>query len=514
VNPDRRVRTFGRAPLLVIALFLLQPKLLHAQQTQVPATLSLEDAIAIARSNSPDYLASAARSASADWAVREAYGALLPGANVSSSLSWQDAGNQRFGIFNSSDLGLGTSSTSYYSSSYSVGLSYRVSGATLLGPGREKATRRATEAQIELSGKTLDTDVTMVYISVRRSMDGVTLAQQELQRAEENLKLAQARVAVGAAIPLDATQAEVDRGRAEVALLQAQNLVQTERLRLGQTMGIRIDPAVSLTTTFAVFDFPWQLEDLQSIARETNPDIRAARATEAASKSSVSIARSAYLPSLSMSAGFSGFTREAGNENYLIDQARSSLASQQQSCQLFNGISSGLSQPLPGRPADCSQYVLTSEQEAQIRSGNNVFPFDFSREPLSVSLTVSLPIFQGFSRERQIEEAKVQEKSATYQLRARELRTQTAVETNYLNVATARQTVELEQRNRQLADDQLRLAREKYRVGTATFLELQDAETVKARADRAYLNAVYGFFENLASLEAAVGRPLRAGEGR
>ena len=504
------VRDVARAPLLVLA-WLLLPLPLSAQD--VPATLSLDDAIRIARQNAPDYLSATARSASADWAVREAYGALLPGASLNTSFSWQGAGTQRFGIFNASDFGLATS-TSYYSSSYSVGLSYRLSGSALLAPGREKASRRATEEQIVASGRTLEANVTLAYIGVRRAMDGVELARQELERADENLKLAQARVTVGAAIPLDAKQAEVDRGRAEVGLLQAENLVLTERLRLSETMGLHLDPTVELTTAFEVFDFPWDLPTLLSLASEANPDIRSARATETAARVSVRMARTAYLPSLSMQAGFSGFTRQAGNETYLIQQAQSQLAGQRTSCELFNSISSGLSQPLPGRPADCSGYVLTPDQEAQIRQGNNVFPFDFSREPLSLSLTLSLPVFQGFSRERQIEDARVQQKSAAYQLRSRELSTRTAVETNYLNVATARQTIDLETRNRDLADEQLRLARERYRVGSATFLELQDAATVKARADRAYLYAVYSFFDNFTSLEAAVGRTLRNGEIR
>jgi hypothetical protein len=38
---------------------------------------------------------------------------------------------------------------------------------------------------------------------------------------------------------------------------------------------------------------------------------------------------------------------------------------------------------------------------------------------------------------------------------------------------------------------------------------MQEAETVKARADRAYLSAVYSYHEALAALEAAVGQPLR-----
>ncbi|HEY8469846.1 MAG TPA: hypothetical protein VIL18_09395, partial [Longimicrobiales bacterium] len=41
------------------------------------------------------------------------------------------------------------------------------------------------------------------------------------------------------------------------------------------------------------------------------------------------------------------------------------------------------------------------------------------------------------------------------------------------------------------------------------FLELSEAETIKARADRAYLDALYGFHEALAALERATGTRLR-----
>ncbi len=504
-------RTLKRVRSWLVALVLLPVAAAHGG-AQV-ATLTLDEAIALARRNNPDFLTRQADGSRADWAVRAAYGALLPGASASSSLSWQDAGTPRFGIFNASDFGFGTS-TSYYSSSYSLGLNYRLSGSSLLAPGREKASRRATEAGIEAAGALLDANVARTYLAVLRAREGVVLARAELARAEENLRLAAARVSVGTAIPLEQMQAEVERGRAEVALLQAQSLEQTEQLRLTQILGIRLDAAVELTTTFDVSAVPWTLEELVALAIEANPDLRAARATVSSADASVRMARSSYLPSLSMQAGFSGFTRQAGNEEFLIEQARSSVESQRASCELFNGISSGLTNPLPGRPANCSLFALTAEDEAAIRAGNDVFPFDFRREPLSVSLTLSLPIFDGLGRERQIEEARVAARTADYRLRGEELRIRTEVGTAYLNVATARQSVDLEARNRDLADAQLRLARERYAVGVANFIELQDAETIKARGDRAYLNAVYAFHEGLASLEAAVGRTLRATENR
>jgi len=510
MNPRRTIHSPGSGWIALLALLLVASSPLRAQEPP-PATLSLADAIDLARRNNPDYLASANDATSADWAVREAYGALLPSASLGSSLSWQDAGTTRFGILTAEDIGFG-SSTSYYSSSYSVNLNYRLSGASILAPGRERAGRRATEAGIDASRHTLEANVTRQYLALRGARDGVALAQEELSRTEENLRLARARAQVGAVAQIEAAQAEVDRGRAEVSLLQARNLAEAERLRLMQVLGIELDRDVSLTSEFIVMDVAWTSEDLLRIAMEGNPQLGAARASEDASDVGVRMARTAYLPSLSLSAGFSGFARQAGNVSYLIDQARAQTESGRRQCVEQNDLYSRLANPLPSR--DCSTFVLTPQQETLIRESNSVFPFDFTRDPLSLSLALSLPIFEGFSRERQVEEAKVAAQDARHRRRAEELRVRLDVSTAYNDVETARQSVALEERNQTLADDQLRLARERYRLGAGTFLELREAETVKARADRAYLSALYQFHEGLSALEAAVGRPLRPLEGR
>jgi outer membrane protein len=499
-------RTIGS--LLVVLLFA------PAVGAQTPqATLTLEEAITLARRHNPNFLQQANDAIDADWAVRGAYGALLPGASASMSYGYQAAGTPRFGNFTGSDFGLSTT-TDYYSSSYSLGVGYRLSGASLVAPAQARSQRNATEASIEAAAFTLRTEVTRQYLGVKRAQDGVVLARAELTRAEETLKLANARVQVGAAIPLESKQAEVERGRAEVNLLQAENLVQTERLRLGQLLGVPLPEDVTLTTEFTVRDVPWTAEQLIAMARETHPQLRAARAAATAANAGVRMARSSYLPSLSMNAGLSGFARQAGNADFLISQAKQSAASQALQCQQLNLISAGLSSPLPNRPADCSVFAVTPDDEARIRAENRVFPFEYSRDPFSVSLTFSLPLFDGLSREREVEQARVARSDAELRVRSEELRLTTEVGTALRNVQTARRAAELEARNAELATEQLALARERYRVGVASFIELQDAETLKARADRAHLQAIYQFHENLAALEAAVGRPLVGTETR
>jgi len=170
-----------------------------------------------------------------------------------------------------------------------------------------------------------------------------------------------------------------------------------------------------------------------------------------------------------------------------------------------------LSHPLDGFPRDCSGFVLTPENEARILANNDVFPFDFRREPFSLYLQVSLPVFQGFTRQRQVAEARNAATDARHNRRAEELRVRTAVTRAHDELLTALQVVEIEGRNREVAGEQLVLAQERYRMGAASFMELLEAQSSAAAAERDYLNAKYRFHGAIWALEAEVGERLRPG---
>ena len=473
---------------------------------QTPAgTLTLEEAIGLARRNNPAFLQQQNDAGLAEWQTREAYGGLLPSSSVSGGVSYQAGGEQRFGSFSGSDLGIGVT-PAYYFSDYSLGMRYDLSGATLYGVKQARSSERAVDARISAAAFNLSAAVTRQYLAVLRAQDGVALAQQEQDRASENYTLAEARVSVGAAIPLDEKQAAVELGRAEVAVLQAQNQLVVERLRLGEQIGTPIGESVELVSRFTVGEPPASKDALLERAMSNHPNLTAFRANEQAARAGVRMAQSNYLPTLSMSAGWSGYTRAASSDQFLIDQAEDGLAGAMQQCIATNAVLTRLTEPLPTR--DCSSLVFTPAMADDIRRENNAFPFDFTSQPFGASLTVSLPLFTGFSRQRQVEQAKVTASDAQHQRRAEEMRLRTEVESAYSTLVTARRSEELEGRNRSLADEQLNLARERYRVGAANFLELKDAETLKARADRDYLTALYSYHEALAALQAAVGEPL------
>src|SRR5690606_11334648 len=115
------------------------------------------------------------------------------------------------------------------SSNYGLNIGMSFSGATLFRIAQQRAARTATGARVEAAEYALDSEVTRQYVDALRARDAVVLAERELETADEALKLAQARVTAGAAPRLDAAQAEVERGRAEVGLLQAQANAESAR---------------------------------------------------------------------------------------------------------------------------------------------------------------------------------------------------------------------------------------------------------------------------------------------
>jgi outer membrane protein len=510
--PDERrpTRTALWAWCCGVLLFCIFPGGLGAQARPSPEeSLALEDALATALASNPRYLAATNDPSLSEWDVRAAYGQLLPTLSAGSGLSWQGgSGQQLIGGLTQAQLGVG-SQPSYYISSYSFRIGHQLSYSTLLEPSRARASRDATDAQVDAAAVTLQADVTRAYLEVLRQQEQVALARAQLERVRFDLRMAQGRAEVGAGTQLDVMQAELQVGRSEVALLQAENAEETARVRLFQLMGIDVSdaPEVTLTTTFDLEQPSWQLDELYALALDRNPLLRAQRSNAEASAVGVKMARSAYYPSLSFSWGLSGFARQASNTDFLIAQARSSVANQVASCEFQNELYRRLADPLPAQ--DCTRFSFTDEMRSRVVEGNQAFPFDFTRQPPSASLSVSIPIFPGLSRERQLEAARLQRDDAEYQVREQELALRSDLAVGIGAVRTAYESALLEQRNQTVADEQLRLARERYQLGAITFIELVDAETVKVQADLQRLAAIYAYHDAVTSLEAVAGAPLR-----
>lgn len=468
--------------------------------------LTLEEAVARARARNPSFQASRNEVAPAEWELRSARGALLPSVSSSFGLSWEGSGQARFGTVTIGDLGI-TETPSYYFSSYSLGFSLGISGSTLLGPRTASANLEAVRARIGGAEAALKLEVTRAYLEVLRADDGVRLARRELERAEANLALAAAQAAAGAATVLDERQAQVAVGRARVNLVREEGLARNTRIRLFELMGEEAGGRdLRPTTTFELAPVDLDEDELYALALDRNPDLQALEAEEEAAVHGVRSARSTYLPTLNLQGGWSGFTRQASSTGFLIEQAQANAENQIAQCQFQNDLFSRLADPLPAQ--DCSQFEFGLEDRQRVLASNRAFPFDFTRQPPSLSLSISLPIFQGFQRQRQVEVARARRSNARLQVAEHRLGLRAEIARSLVTARTALEAARLEEVNLEVAEEQLFLAREQFRAGLSDFLQLAEAEAVRARADREYLAAVYAYHEARAALEAVVGVPL------
>jgi outer membrane protein len=476
-----------------------------AQQTPAGPPLTLEQALATARERNPEMLQQRNDIRASRAAVRAARFDFLPSVDVNAGVGYRAPGEQRVGAFQ-----LESASPAYYSSSYGLGFTYRLDGQKLMQPAIARANQTATQERIEGYEAGLVQQVAQQYVSALQALDQAAQARREVERTREHERLARARLEVGAGTPLDLRRAEVQRGQAEVAVVQRQATYQTELLRLGRLMGAPLPAGTQLTSSFTLFEPKWTAEELVNLAIDGNPDLDAARANARAARTSVRASRSQYLPSMSLSVDFGASVYSASSIDGQFQSLMSGLPGDFASCQRENALNAliGLA------PQSCENVNPNNPAVAEglreaLESQNPSFPFGFKKQPMTASLYFSLPVFNGLSRERRIEEARVAAQDAELQVQTRELQLRTDIEGGLLALQAAYQVAQLQEQVVQRASEELRLAQERFRFGVASSVEVTDAQTSLAEAERARIDAIYNFHKSLASLEALVGRPLR-----
>jgi outer membrane protein len=491
---------------LYLILALMAPAGLSAQSmtaapTAQKATLSLEEAIGLARRNNPTHLSTINNRRNADAAVRAAQGQLLPSADASFFAQRQQGGRQIFG-----GTALGASSD-INQSQYQIGIGYRVNRASFITPKLQRASRDAVEADIAGSAELLRAGVIQQYLAVLQASDRANLQDTLLNAAKSQLILAQARALVGSGTALDVSRAEVAVGQQQVQVLQARNQIEIEKLRLFQQMGVEQPSDVTLVTQFTELREPPPLADLLASARQSNPVVLALRSRERVADLNVKRAKSEYSPTLSINTGISGYTYSFANPSLLVQQAGTEALLSQQSCIRTEEVRAALN--LPNNLASCQAIVFTDNDAAKLRSNNRQFPFNFQNSPRSISATLSLPLFDGFAREQRVQEAQAANDDARFDVRARELALTADVTAAYLTLTTAAKTAALQAQNSAKARLELKFTQDRYSSGAVNFVDLTESRAAYERAESDRINAIFDFHKAYAALESAVGRPLR-----
>lgn len=115
------------------------------------------------------------------------------------------------------------------------------------------------------------------------------------------------------------------------------------------------------------------------------------------------------------------------------------------------------------------------------------------------------PIFEGFSRFARLDIREAESTRSLIQYENTKKEIQTEITKIFLDLEFSKQRMEITLSNRDIAESNLNLINERYKLGTASRIELVDAELFYAESNSNYLESIYNYKINETKLLAITG---------
>jgi outer membrane protein len=429
---------------VVVALAL--PIAAVAQAADDPArVIRLAEAVQLAQQNAPAAVQARGQMRTASAQVRSSYSAFLP--SISANAGAARSGGDRF---NSEGRLVPYSGQPWQ---YNHGLSLNLD---LLDGGQRLFNLRAVRAQSDAAASSeisqryqIALQVKQQYFAVLAAREAEAAAQSQLESANQQLRTASAKLAARTSTKSDSLRSVIQVGNAQLALLTARNEMQTANASLTRLVGTPYMVTASPEDTVSE-----AMIELDSVALgaliEDGPGVRQAQSTQNAARASSRAARGPYLPTLSLRYGISGSRSD------------------------------------PDFLALGGQYAYAK----------------------NLSISLSYPIFNQFSREESVVRADVALRNADASLRDAKLLARQSFVQYWGALRTAEQQIAIQTASVSAAEEDVRVQKQRYELGASTLLDVLTSETSLIQARSALIQARYNYRVAKAQLEALVGRDL------
>lgn len=441
----------------LVALALLgAPAALSAQQPVVvadgagPRPISLDEAVRLAQQNAPALVQARGALRSNSAQVRRNYATFLPSVNFTTSSGRSDGAT----YFQGELVPLRGDPWSF-SNGISANLELFDGGQRFADLRAAKANLDAAEAGEVNSRFGTALQVQQQYYAVLAQREAEAAARQQLAQAQAQLAAATARLAAGTATKSDSLRTAIQVGNAQLAVLQAQTSINNANASLTRLVGTPYP--VTAAATLDEPDPAAQPLDSVTLARlaDESPAVRQAEANLVAARAGVKSAKTAYLPSLTMSYSY--------NAN----------------------------QSAPGFEAG-NLWLLTGQNPNSKR----------------LNFNLSYPLFNQLQRETSVVTAEVQERNAEASVRDARLAAQQSLAQAIGTLRLAQERIRIQQQSIAAGEEDLRVQTERYQLGAATLLDVLTSQTTLNQARVALIQARFDARIARAQLEALVGRDL------
>ena len=428
----------------VLLLAALAAAAASAATAQQPRTITLPEALQLAVRGQPTMVQARQDVRVADAQERQRLAAFLP------SLSLNTSASKAAATRTDPLTGQVVASPSFYNNSLGVSTSWDL--FTGFRRGAERRAASATTSQREATLRRTEYATVLAtqqaFFAALANAELVGVQETRLRRADEQLKLTSERLRLGATTRSDSLRARVEYGNAQLALITAQNNLRNSQAALARQVQVEgLVTPVRDSTIFARLA-PLDTARLMQEALASAPAVLEADASVGAARANRASSRSTDFPTLGLTAGY--------------------------------------------------HYVGPDDMPL----GGNLRP------TWNFRVTASLPIFNNLTRETNIINADAALQSSAARARDARLSVSTTL-TQYLaalDAAAAR--IDVSTVSVAAAEEDLRMQRERYRLGAATILEVLTSQATLDQAQVDLVQARYDYLVARAQIEAVVGHTL------
>lgn len=125
---------------------------------------------------------------------------------------------------------------------------------------------------------------------------------------------------------------------------------------------------------------------------------------------------------------------------------------------------------------------------------------------VGVGFRVSL--FDGFSKSSKVKEAKANIIRSNADMESMKQQVESEVRQSYFNLQAAEESIQVAETSKIAAEESLEFAKERYRLGRGSDIELAEAESLFASTTASYVQAIYNYKVSVAQLERAIGKNI------
>ena len=303
-----------------------------------------------------------------------------------------------------------------------------------------KASYRSQEWNYRATRQDIILQVTQRYFELLKALKLQDVYEKSLESNKEQFHKTQAMYEVGSVAQVDVFRAKVNLGQAQIKVINQKNQVLIAKSNLNVVLGRRPNAALDIAQVdVPLEDFTGTLEDAKHMAMNNNPALHSLQEQIHSNNFAIKVARGDYLPTVSARAGYSRF-------NTLLDR-------------VYSGWDKNYG--------------------------------------WNMSLNVSWTIFNGFQREANLERQSLNYMISKENLHDQQRQLLQQVEQAYLNLQAYKQIFQINNENVKAAREDLRLAKERYRVGSGTLLEVIDAQVALTQSEATLVSTKY---DNLIAL--------------